>query len=126
MTTTLNLDTRADRCSNGFAQVHHDGGLCTCPGLALKSAGQARTLAAHPDDRAKVEAAIRQLAATGHPFSANSARAIHNVRGGVVGAVFSALASEGLIRRVGYVASTDPGTHAHPIAEWIGTQAAAA
>lgn len=113
---TTHLASLPGRCEHGR---HLELQGCSDCGTALKFAGQQRTTTAHPDDRARVEAAVRELAATGRPFSANSARPMHGCTGPVVGAVFSALASEGLIRRVGYVASTDPGTHAHPVAEWV-------
>lgn len=118
MTLADYLATAEGRCQHGYAKVQHPS-LCACAGIAAKAKGQAITTAAHPAERAKVEAAVRKLAATGRPFSANSARPLHGVSGPVVGAVFSALASEGLIRRVGYVASTEPGTHGHPVAEWV-------
>lgn len=114
------LATRADRCPHGW---NLDLQGCMDCGLSQKFAGQSATTAAHPTDRAAVEAAIRKLAATGEPFSANSARPLHGVTGPVVGATFTALAKAGVIRRIGYVASTDPGTHAHPVAEWVGRAA---
>lgn len=83
----------------------------------------ARAAAAHPNDASKVAAAIRQLAATGRPFSANDARALHGVRGGVVGATFNALKAEGLIKPVGAETSTDKGTHGKTVARWIGVAA---
>ncbi len=80
-----------------------------------------RLLAA--SDRAAVDAAIRKLAATGRPFSANDARALPGVKGGVVGAAFTAANKSGLIRPVGDETSTDTGTHGHRIYQWIGTAA---
>lgn len=113
------LATLPGRCAHGMHELQG----CTDCGVALKFKGQSITTAAHPADRAKVEAAIRQLAASGRPFSSNDARPLHNVTGPVVGAAFSAAAKAGLIKRVGYVSSTEPGTHAHPVAEWIGRAA---
>lgn len=109
------LSAQPDRCAHGYAP--NQG--CTDCGVALKFKGQAIASAAHPGDRARVEAAIRTLAATGRPFSSNDARPLHNVAGPVVGAAFTAAAKAGLIRRIGYVASTEPGTHGHPVAEWV-------
>lgn len=122
----MSIDTwarsRADRCSGcGF---HPETQGCACAGQKLKIRGQAIATAAHPTDRAKVEAAIKQLAATGRPFSANDARAIHGVKGGVVGATFTALRQAGVIRSVGDETSTDAGTHGHRIYQWIGARAA--
>lgn len=116
---TLGLDRLPDRCAHGFAPVQHPA-LCTCPGLAAKARGQAIASAAHPDDRAKVEAAIRQLAATGRPFSSNDARALHGCKGGVVGAAFSALHKAGVIRPCGDETSTSEATHGHRVYRWIG------
>lgn len=121
--TTLGLERLPGRCEHGFDIATQHPALCACPGLAAKAEGQSAALAAHPDDRAKVEAAIRQLAATGRPFSANDARTLHGVRGGVVGATFTALRTEGVIRACGDETSTDKGTHGHRIFRWIGVAA---
>lgn len=91
--------------------------------IAARDEGMARATAAHPDERARVEAAVRQLAATGRPFSANDARAIHGVKGGVVGAVFNALQTEGVIAVVGAERSDKTNTHGHRINRWIGATA---
>lgn len=75
--------------------------------------------AADPDVKARIDAAIRRVAARGGVFSANDVRPlIPDVRGGVVGARFNAAARSGLIVRVGYVASSKGNTHGHPVAEW--------
>lgn len=122
----MTLDTwaaeQSDRCIHGYHTTQHPS-LCPCAGLAAKAKGQAIATAAHPTDRAKVEAAVRQLASSGRPFSANDARAIHGVRGGVVGATFTALRTEGVIRACGDETSTDAGTHGHRIFRWIGAAA---
>lgn len=80
--------------------------------------GMSVALTAHTADAARVAAAIRRLAASGRPFSANDARTLHGVRGGVVGATFNALRAEGLIRPVGSETSTDRGTHGKSVALW--------
>lgn len=111
------LKSRSDRCDGCGYHVASQG--CACAGLAAKDRGQAVASAAHPDDRSRVEAAIRQLAATGKPFSANDARALHGVKGGVVGSAFTALHKAGVIRHVGSEPSTSEATHGHPIGKWI-------
>lgn len=121
MTLEEYLKALPGRCDDCGYHLELQG--CICPALAAKAQGQAAATAAHPDDAARVERAIRQLAATGRPFSANQARELHGVKGGVVGATFTALRTRGLIRRIGYVTSTEPGTHAHPVGEWIGNAA---
>lgn len=90
--------------------------------FAARDAGMAASLHRH-DENARVAAAIRQLAATGQPFSANTARAIHGVRGGVVGATFNALKAEGVIVPVGAETSTSRETHGKQVALWIGAAA---
>lgn len=120
--TTLDtwLRARPDRCSGcGYAEVQG----CACEGIAAKAEGQSVALAAHPDDRARVESAIRQLAASGQPFSANDARSMHGVKGGVVGATFTALKNEGVIKPCGDDTSTSASTHGHRIFQWIGQAA---
>lgn len=111
------LANRPDRCPAGYAAEQHPH-LCVCPGLAAKARGQAATTAAHPDERALVEAAIRAAAATGRPFSANSIRSAHGVRGPVVGATFTALRQAGVIRPRGDVTSTGASANGHRIFEW--------
>jgi len=101
------LASRSDRCPHGWV-VAIQG--CTSCGQALKFKGQAITSAAHAADRQKVDAAIKQLASRGGQFSSNDARKLHYVTG--------AAAKSGLIVRVGYEPSTEPGTHAHPVAVW--------
>lgn len=86
--------------------------------------GMARATSARPDEGQLVEAAIRRLAATGKPFSANDARDIHGVRGGVVGATFNALKADGVIKPVGEEKSNDRGTHGKPVALWVRGDAA--
>jgi hypothetical protein len=92
--------------------------------ITLRNRGQAIASAAHPTERTAVESAIRQLAATGRPFSANDARQIHGVKGGVVGAAFTAMNKAGVIKAVGDETSTDPGTHGHRVYLWQGSDAA--
>lgn len=121
MTTFLaSLANRDGRCAHGF-HVPTQG--CTDCGVALKFAGQSIASAAHPGDRAAVDAAIRELAATRRPFSANDARALHGVKGGVVGAAFTAAHKAGLIRPCGDETSTDAGTHGHRLFRWTGAAA---
>ncbi len=117
---TTSLAAMRGRCVHGW---HVETQGCVDCGVALKFAGQSLATAAHPNDRAKVDAAIRQLAATRRPFSANDARRIHGVTGGVVGAAFTAAHKSGLIAPVGDETSTDKGTHGHRIYQWIGTAA---
>lgn len=117
----------ADRCSGCGYNPEAQG--CACDGTlkftprALKVQGQAAAVAAHPTERARVEAAIRQLAATGRPFSANEARKIHGATGGVVGATFSAMQTQGVILAVGGEASSKGSTHGHRICQWVGSVA---
>lgn len=121
------LKSRSDRCPD--CGVHPDAQAALHVGGCLPSAERARdeamvrVLAARPDDRSKVEAAIRRLAATGRPFSANDARELHGVKGGVVGSTFNALRQAGVISPAGDEKSTDKATHGHRIFKWIGAAA---
>jgi hypothetical protein len=115
---TLDLAHVGDRCGNGFAPCQHPT-LCSC-GEALKAQGIARaTEAASPDDRSRIDAAIRTVAARGVVFSANDVRPlIVGAHGPLVGARFNAAAKAGVIVHVGYEKSSKANTHAHPIAQW--------
>lgn len=78
------------------------------------------SITASDEDRDRIDAAIRRAASTRQPFSANSIRSeLAGVNPPLIGARFRAAATAGVIRRIGYVTSTDPGTHAHPVAEWV-------
>jgi len=101
----------------------HRGG-CYTTAKALGERGMALASQAHPDERARVDAAIRTLAARPGEWSANDLRELTGgIRGPVVGAAFQAAAKAGLIRKVGFTPSTDPGTHGHPISTWRGVAA---
>ncbi|MEU0493529.1 hypothetical protein ABZ249_30245 [Nocardiopsis sp. NPDC006139] len=80
------------------------------------------TEASAPDAVAEVDRLIAAHAATGEPFSANTIRPSlpEGIRPAAIGGRFRYAASRGLIRPVGYVASTDPGTHGHPVRVWQG------
>ena len=42
------------------------------------------------------------------------------VRTAAIGARFAHARRRGVIEAVGYITSTDPGTHAHPVRQWQG------
>lgn len=86
-----------------------------------RDAGMARTVAAHPDDAARVDAVLARFIATGRPFSANDTRPyLAGVKGSVVGSCWRAASQARRIVRTGRrFPSTDPGTHAHHIDEWV-------
>lgn len=71
-------------------------------------------------DRDVIDQALRAVRQRGARFSANDVRPLlpPGVRPALVGARFMAASRREEIRKVGWVASTDPGTHAHPIALW--------
>jgi hypothetical protein len=92
-------------------------------GQALRDEGMARVTDASGEwDRKVVDHAIRFVASQGQPFSANDVRPLlpEGLRPALLGARFRTAALHNVIRRIGYVPSTDPGTHAHPIALWVG------
>lgn len=107
--------------SKGWRCTDCDNGVTASPlaaAFAARDRGMAATLATRTPESDRVAAAIRQLAATGKPFSANDARAIHGVRGGVVGATFNALRANGVIKAVGSETSSKKNTHGKDVAMW--------
>lgn len=91
-------------------------------GQALREEGIHRVEDASDDqDRAVIDQAIRAVAERGRPFSANDVRPLlpPGLRPALVGARFMAASRRKMIRKVGWVPSTDPGTHAHPVAQWV-------
>lgn len=91
-------------------------------GQELRDEGIARVEAAADDgQRSVIDQALAAVAARGQTFSANDVRPLlpPGIRPALVGARFMAASRRGEIRKVGWVASTDPGTHAHPVALWI-------
>lgn len=90
-------------------------------GQALRDKGIARVeCAADDQDRAVIDQAIRVVADRGRPFSANDVRPLlpPGIRPALIGARFLAASKRRQIRKLGWVPSTDPGTHAHPVALW--------
>jgi hypothetical protein len=74
-------------------------------------------------DRSVVDRAIVETGKRLGEFSANDVRPLlPEVRRSLVGARFLAMAKAGRLESVGYVASSDAGTHASPIRlwEWVG------
>lgn len=90
-------------------------------GQHLRDEGMAAVEEASDDmSRATIDQALREVAKRGRPFSANDVRPLlpPGIRPALVGARFMAASRRREIRKVGWVASTDPGTHAHPVALW--------
>lgn len=83
--------------------------------------GMTRTVDAHPDDAALVDRVLARFISSGRPFTANDTRPhLVGVKGSVIGSRFNAASRQGRMKRTGNrVPSTDPGTHAHRIDEWI-------
>ena len=108
---------RCDDCTNSVRQPEQAAAISRA--MEARDRGMSVAVAAHPDEASRVAAAIRTLAATGRPFSANDARHLHGVKGGVVGATFTALKTAGEIKPVGAETSTDRGTHGKPVALWV-------
>lgn len=96
----------------------------TAEGQRLRDAGMATAAEAAGADVAAIDLLIARAAATGAVFSANDLRA-HlppGVRTAAIGARFAHARRRGVIRAVGYITSTDPGTHAHPVRTWRGVR----
>lgn len=96
----------------------------TAEGERLRDAGMTTAEEAAEDDLAAIDLLIARAAATGNEFSANDLRA-HIPPGtntAAIGARFAHARRRGVIQATGYTTSTDPGTHAHPVRTWRGTQ----
>lgn len=86
-------------------------------GERRKHEGMERADAAEPDEwKARADAAIRELAASGQEFNAEDVRAIAGSpsRPNAFGSRFLAAARAGLIVKTGYRNSTRPSLHATP------------
>lgn len=93
-------------------------------GLELAVAGEEKTYEAATDWKRTWEDVIRAFAAIpGQHFTSETVRLVAgdpDDHANACGAIFSKLAHQGVIRRVGYVKSQRPSLHNHPIAEWVG------
>ena len=89
-------------------------------GLHLRDEAMAATTDANPDDAALVDRVLSERIRLGGEFSLNDLRpALAGVKKkSVIGARVNAFARSKQIVRTGYVPSTDPATHGHPIASW--------
>lgn len=96
----------------------------TTEGVRLRDAGMATATQAAGDDIPAIDLLIARAAATGREFSANDIRE-HlpaGVRTQAIGPRFAHARRRGVIEAVGYVTSTDPGTHAHQVRQWRGVR----
>lgn len=99
-------------------------------GDQLKEEGTARVIDnEQPQLVAILDRAIRELAATGQPFTVEDARnrageeALSMLRQpNTVGAAFNRVKSEGLIRAVGYTKARRPSRHSAVIRQWVGAE----
>lgn len=129
------LDGRCPRCFLHVPSMGHRDTLddlttvtgCTPSGPVglelgrhLAAVGMARTVEAHPDDAALVDAVLERRIRRGGEFSLNDLRPelVSVANKAVIGARVQAFARSKRIRRVGYVPSTDSATHGHPVAQW--------
>lgn len=96
----------------------------TTEGERLRDAGMAAATEAARERLAAVDLLIARAAATGREFSANDIRAHlpEGIRTAAIGARFAHARRRGVIVPVGYVTSTDPGTHAHQVRQWRGVR----
>lgn len=125
-----------NRCPQCFLETHaqghrshiageptgcdNSGPLGTILGRQLAQQGMTRTVDAHPSDAALVDSVLEARIRRGGEFSLNDLRAdLSAVESkSVIGARVNAFARSKRIVRVGYVPSTDPRTHGHPIVQW--------
>lgn len=96
--------------------------MTTTRGDLLRTEGQAQaTHAADPRRTATIDRLIREAAASGERFSANSIRdRVPVVSRGLVGARIDAARKRGELEPVGWTKSTLPSTRSHRIVVWRG------
>ena len=123
---TLGLEFTTGRCGDGYAVEQHPR-FCQCDQVsAAKVAGIARANAgAGSQVKAKVDAAIRRLAATGRTFSTNDMRVeLEGIPGPVVGGRFTMAQKAGVIHFTGErVRSNLASTNGHEVKCWRGVAA---
>jgi hypothetical protein len=122
------LRTRSDRCPGCGFHIATQG--CPCAGITARNTILPAVSAAHPDESARLESAIRRLAASGREFSANAPELRLLIAGipaasrsGVVGSAFGRLSRAGVIKKVGIETSNLPSTKGHDIKKWRGAAA---
>jgi hypothetical protein len=120
------LAAQETRCAHGYDLKTQHPHLCPCAGISARNTILPAVSAAHPDESARLESAIRRLAASGREFSANAPELrviVENVPGPVVGSTFGRLSRAGVIKKVGYETSNLPSTKGHDIKRWKGAAA---
>lgn len=118
------LRTRSDRCPGCGFHVATQG--CACAGISARNTILPAVSAAHPDESARLESAIRRLAASGREFSANAPELrfiVSAMPGPLVGSVFARLSKAGVIVKRGHEVSNLPSTKGHEIRTWKGAAA---
>lgn len=121
------LRTLPGRCQSCGAHVQTQGHKATCTPEARRDAGIAAA-EDHADPRIvlTVDAVIRELAASGQPFSANDVRKRVSAPGrGLAGARVRAALQRRQLRQVGEVKSDLGSTHAKPIGLYVGATTSA-
>lgn len=114
------------RCPDCLLHIEAQGHRSPCEpsgplgvllGRKLADRGMSRTVAAHPDDAAIVDAALEVAVASGRQFSANDFRHLVTKvsEPHVIGARYRTLINSKRVKRVGDTPSSSPGTHAHRI-----------
>ncbi|WP_017612096.1 hypothetical protein [Nocardiopsis salina] len=96
----------------------------TAEGQRLRDAGMNAAVETAGADVAAIDLLIARAAATGEVFSANDIRAHlpEGIKTAAIGARFAHARRRGVIEATGYITSTDPGTHAHPVRTWRGVR----
>ncbi len=114
-------------CDDGWLADDDGNLLARCPcretttPQSARDKGIAATAEANPEAMKAALAIIRETALSQPALNANDVRQrmrIAQVPGETVGAAFRQAAKDRVLRKIGYVASTDVGTHSHPVADW--------
>ena len=122
------FDFETTACEHGEAKGPRYCAFCRRAGVQARETGESRALTAADDWRSQADRAIKYLAHLDDPFTSEDVIARAGLPTGntrtnannAVGAVMSAAARRGLIRKTGYTQSSRPSSHGAIIALWEG------
>lgn len=112
-------------CAHGEPRGPKACAICRHAGIAGRDVGTGRVDRADPEWAEAARQAIRRLAATGRPFTAEDVVAVvgHPDRPNAIGAAMLKAAKLGLIYKVGMTKTTRGSSHARALPVWQGSRA---
>lgn len=122
------METRTTECEHGEPRGPSACALCRRGFIKAKELGQDRAIATKAEWAETAYEALRKLALTGRPFTADDliaevglpTGAVSDKKNNAVGALFTKVAKTGLITRIGYTTSSRKSGHATTIGVWRG------